>query len=84
MKGWVMKKVILAFLLLALMLLSAASAEEAPPETLTSLGFQYIVLEDGSVQITSYIGEEAEVTVPETLDGKPVREIGRKPFPAAG
>ena len=39
-----------------------------------------MLLEDGGARITGYDGEDAELTVPDELDGHPVREIGERAF----
>ena len=38
--------------------------------------FEYAENEDG-ITVTKYIGESTEVAIPETIDGKPVTEIGK-------
>ena len=48
----------------------------ASAETFISGDYEYEVLEDKSVKISSYSGDAANLTVPEYLDGKKVTEIG--------
>lgn len=57
-----------------------AVAEEAEPTKYTSGDYEYILLEDGTVEITKYTGNDTEVTVPETLDGYSVTGIGDDAF----
>lgn len=39
-------------------------------------GFEYIVLEDGTIEVTGYKGTETELVIPSQIDGKPVTSIG--------
>ena len=70
-------KTALCLLLCALLSLPAL-AEEG--EELTCGDYTYVLLEDGGARITGYDGEDAELTVPDELDGHPVREIGDYAF----
>ena len=70
-------KTALCLLLCALLSLPAL-AEEG--EELTCGDYTYVLLEDGGARITGYKGTDAELTVPDELDGHPVREIGHKGF----
>ena len=38
--------------------------------------YEYSVLDDGTVEISKYIGSDEEVTIPSTIDGKKVTSIG--------
>ena len=38
--------------------------------------FEYEILDGGTIEITKYAGEETELTIPETIDGKIVTSIG--------
>ena len=49
-------------------------------ETKTSGNFEYEVEDDGTVSITKYTGSDANVTIPETIDGKKVTRIGFQAF----
>ena len=63
-------------------ILSAALAEKSENETVssdTSLPFTYEI-DDGEVTILTYTGSETTVTVPDTVEGYPVTEIGEKAF----
>ncbi|MCD7809343.1 MAG: leucine-rich repeat domain-containing protein, partial [Erysipelotrichaceae bacterium] len=42
----------------------------------TSGNYKYVKLEDGTIEIYSYIGDETEVTIPSTIDGYIVTSIG--------
>ena len=42
--------------------------------------FEYEENEDGGITITKYLGEDAEVSVPRTVGGKPVTKIGEGAF----
>lgn len=42
--------------------------------------FQYVVLDDGTAQITKYTGSDAQLVLPRTLDGYMVTSIGDKAF----
>ena len=54
------------------------SAEEET--TLVSDDFAYMVLDDGTVCVTSYLGESTDVEVPAQIDGKNVSAIGTEIF----
>lgn len=43
-------------------------------------GLQYKVLDNGTIEISGYSGEEAEIVIPETIDGKKVSSIGNSAF----
>ena len=58
---------LLPALVLALLLFSAAAAEN---------GFTYEVLPDGTARITGYRGDDRQLTVPAELGGHPVSGIG--------
>ena len=75
----VMKKVSLFILLLLACLLPAAFAEE---ETVacTSGDYEYVLLEDGTAQITDYTGNESELQIPSLLDEYTVTSIGDDAF----
>ena len=65
---------------------STASAEitEAPTnsETEPVSPFGYSVEESGEITVTSYVGNEADVVIPQTIDGKNVTKIGMLAFSA--
>ena len=81
-----MKKVqclLLVIMLLWCLLLLIPAAAEARAETVFEEGdFQYTVLEDGTAEITRFVGNVLvdELTVPDTLGGHVVTGIGDKAF----
>lgn len=52
----------------------------ASAETLTYGGFEYSVLDDGTVEITDYNGTDTVVSVPASINGKKVTGIGEYAF----
>ena len=66
-------------LLLALVF-SSALAEETEREAFYSESFQYILLDDGTAEITKYYGRPEELLIPDRLDGKIVTSIGDHAF----
>ena len=72
-----MKKCI-ALVLVLLALVCCAAADE--PTEYTCGDFTYILLEDGTAEITDYFGNAAELVVPDTLDGYKVTGIGDDAF----
>ena len=73
-------KTALCLLLCVLFALPALAEEGEEMEELTCGDYTYVLLEDGGARITGYDGEDAELTVPDELDGHPVREIGNDAF----
>ena len=73
-----MKKWILAVTMFFVMLSSAVYAEEA--EKYESGDYKYILLEDGTAEISAYTGEDEELEVPSELDGYVVTSIGESSF----
>ena len=70
---------ILALLVCAL----GASAQEegsAEPQVFTSGDYEYILLDDGSAEITYYKGTERDLSVPAQIDGFTVSSIGGSAF----
>lgn len=61
--------------LMMLMLCVGAAVAEASGDD-----YEYAVLEDGTVEITRYSGNDTEVVIPEELDGKTVTSIGYRAF----
>lgn len=57
-----------------------SNEETSPYYEYESNGFRYSVKENSEAIISRYTGDESIVTVPETLDGYPVTEIGRFAF----
>ena len=77
-----MKKRLLPLLLSLLLLLctAPAPAEDAQIEVLTSGDYTYVVLEDGTAEITKYKGKAETLTVPAKLRGYTVTGIGDRAF----
>ncbi len=49
-------------------------------DKLTSGDYEYVVLDDGTVEITKYIGSESYLKLPSTIEGKDVTSIGEHAF----
>ena len=47
-------------------------------EAVTSEGYQYELLADGTAEITSYTGSDTEITIPSEIDGVKVTSIGKR------
>lgn len=90
-----MKKVkrLTAVILSALMMTSAFSAlpvSAAEVESNTSAvssdenfisgDYEYTFLDDGTVEISKYVGNDCDVTIPDEIDGKRVTSIGKGAF----
>ncbi len=61
----------------ALVCLVGTYGMTAKAQTLTTDdGYEYEVLEDGTVKITGYTGKNIDLVIPEAIDGKPVTVIG--------
>ena len=73
-------KTALCLLLCALLSLPAFAEEGEEMEERTCGDYTYVLLEDGGARITDYEGEDAELSIPDELDGHPVREIGEEAF----
>lgn len=63
-------------LLVALTLLLCAAAEDE----YTCGDYRYILLDDGTAEITRYTGNDANLTIPNHLDGYSVTAIGGTAF----
>ena len=55
-------------------------AEDEERETFTSGKYEYALLDDDTVEITSYYGNAEKLTIPDTLDGRKVTSIGKLAF----
>lgn len=90
-----MKKVkrLTAVILSALMMTSAfsvlpVSAAEvesntsavSSDENFISGDYEYSLLDDGTVEISKYVGNDSDVTIPDEIDGKKVTSIGKGAF----
>ena len=49
-------------------------------EILTSSDFKFYVLDDGTLELERYYGHDAELVIPDTIDGKAVTSIGDDAF----
>ena len=74
-----MKKLLTIMTLLLTLCLTCAFAEDTPT-SYTSGDYEYILLADGTAQITDYTGRDKKVTVPATLGGHTVTAIGDSAF----
>lgn len=79
-EGITMKKTFAVFMMFILLVsvLSFAAAENTDHGA--DEDWSYAQLDNGTVLIERYIGNDTEVTVPEKLDGKTVTEIGDNAF----
>ena len=75
-------KLFMAILLAMLCLFACAAADE--PVEYTCGDYKYVLLEDGTAEITDYTGKAATLTVPDMLDGYQVTGIGDKAFYSCG
>ena len=49
-------------------------------DSLESNDFRYSILDDGTAVIDAYIGEDTDVVIPDTIEGKKVTSIGLYAF----
>lgn len=75
-KLWLLVALLLCFVL-------PCAAEDNPAEY-TSGDYQYVLLEDGTAQITDYTGKAIQLEVPSELDGYRVTSIGYHAFYGIG
>ena len=59
---------------------NSARYKTAQASTTADGKFEYVVLDDGTIEISKYVGTDAEVVVPGTIDGKTVTSIGNRAF----
>ncbi len=59
---------------------STQPSAPATPQTTSETLFEYEVTADNTITITKYNGEEQEVIIPSTINGKTVTCIGKKTF----
>lgn len=71
------RKVVIVFLVFALLCAMLPTVFAAG---YTSGDYTYTLDTDGNATITKYTGSTADLTIPDTLDGHPVVEIGREAF----
>ena len=68
----------IALILMTVVLMAVCFVFGASAETWGD--YEYTVLEDGTVEITDYIGDDTELVIPEEIDGKIVTVIGENAF----
>ena len=74
-----MKKWLFVFLILVVCLILSATAEEKNG-TYNPRYYDYILLDDGTVEIVGYTGREKELRIPDNLRGFTVTSIGERAF----
>ena len=55
---------------------SAVSSDE----NFISGDYEYSLLDDGTIEISKYVGNDSDVTIPDEIDGKKVTSIGEWAF----
>ena len=78
-----MKRLILVCVMILCLVPLGGWAEEASTEAPMSLvcgDYEYILLEDGTAEITSYLGDARDLVIPGVLDGYSVTRIGDGAF----
>lgn len=76
-----MKKKVLLVLASVLLLLAVFSVTAFATDTeYTSGDYKYILLEDGTAEITAYSGTKSALTLPSVIDGKKVTSLGADVF----
>ena len=75
-----MKKIVACLSALLLVACMAALSEADESKVLQSGDYQYSILDDGTAEITVYLGSETELIIPLQLDGLTVTVIGDKAF----
>ena len=68
---------LMAFSVCSAAVVSAGAVESTAVSSGDTLGdYEYTVLEDGTVEITGYIGSDTEIVIPSEIEGKSVTSIG--------
>ena len=75
-----MKKLYVMLAVVLALSVAGAGAQTAPTPIYDCGDYTYILLDDGSAQIVSWDGPDAELTVPATLDGYAVTSISECAF----
>ena len=65
---------------LALLMIGFAAAQAEEPAVYTSGDYEYVLLEDGTAEITEYTGNASTLEIPAELDGHTVTSIGKRAF----
>ena len=68
--GRTLSVILAVFLLLGTIPIAEVSAVEKTDQ------FEYILLDDGTIEVTKYIGNDINVVIPDEIDGKKVTSIG--------
>ncbi len=81
----IMKKTkkIISLLLSVLMIITSIplmAVNSFAADEITSGKYKYVVLEDGTAEITDYFGSATKFTIPSEIDGYSVRSIGERAF----
>ncbi|MBR3017436.1 MAG: leucine-rich repeat domain-containing protein [Clostridia bacterium] len=76
-----LRMLVCALLLIALC--AFAQAEENEPEVLTSGEYEYVLLKDGTAEITKFNGAQNVLILPDTLDGHAVSSLAEDAIPWA-
>ena len=77
------KSISLLLSMAIIVVMTFAGTEIANAETKTTTddgNFQYSIGDDGTITIEKYLGNDEEVVIPETIEGMPVKVIGRSAF----
>ena len=74
-----MKKLVCFALILSMLLTCFTIAAAAENTEYTSGGFRYVILEDGTAEITYYLGDK-DLVIPSEIDGIPVTSINGSAF----
>lgn len=72
--------VCIALLLPYMCMISIASGENAETKKYKADHYEYIILEDGTAEITAYNGSATQITIPESLGNNKVSSIGDGAF----
>ena len=76
-----MKKILTCILILFCgMMCASVAADEPEAEKYICGDYEYVLLGDGTAEISGYTGEESDVMIPESLDGYSVTSIGDYAF----
>lgn len=75
-----MKKIIFWLLFCALLYVNGVCTAELDNTVYENQGFRYSVLDDGTIEIKGYVGEESKIIVPSQIEGRIVSTIGKRAF----
>ena len=75
-----MKRLMLVFVMILCLVPVCGWAETTANVTFVCGDFEYILMDDGTAEITAYSGGAVDLVVPGVLDGKPVSTIGDMAF----